>query len=113
MSQTLRETVTGGVTMMTFQDLVDLEPKLQILWTDFRSADVNRRWRKDFCANELYYEYKPSMVALIGWNRGKAKGFYQPTPSDDEATLKSREAYDVVVSHLWDTLSPCRECNCV
>ena len=99
--------------MMTFQDLVDLEPKLQILWTDFRSADVNRRWRKDFCANELYYEYKPSMVALIGWNRGKAKGFYQPTPSDDETTLKSREAYDVVVSHLWDTLSSCRECNCI
>jgi hypothetical protein len=84
---------------LDWEDLVDLEPRLEQLERDIKyHAGQHRAGR--YCANRHWFGYtgvgfKDRLLDLVGW---EAKG----------SALRSSEAYDVAYHHLYAILPPCR-----
>jgi hypothetical protein len=89
----------------TWEELVDLEPRLLAL---VRSALETDGSRPDFCANARWYGYggqrglKPRLLMLVGHD---AAPFAPPL-------LRTRAAYDVAYHTVYEALPNCKRCGC-
>jgi hypothetical protein len=93
---------------VTFAQLVQLAPELQVLFDDARSHHSN--WGPDFCANAVWYGYpghkpgiKKRMGQLVGWGA-----------PEDAGELRTSAAYDVAYETIYQALPDCRgDCSCL
>jgi hypothetical protein len=99
---TTKRTKAAAARRPTFEELVQLEPRLGMLERDIRS--IKRPYRGRFCANEIWYQgFKPKLVRMVGWL----------APKDAPPALRTIEAYDVAYDHLYELLPNCRRCACL
>jgi hypothetical protein len=82
--------------MITFEQLCELEPRLAELAAQVRAE----RRQRGYCGDARWYSYfKPQMAALVGFNAQRR----------DDALLRSPQAYDTALDHLYYELLPrCR-----
>jgi hypothetical protein len=84
-----------SVKHLAFDDLADLEPRLEELEAEILALRRFRR-RGPFCANEVWYRrFKPRLRLLVGW---EARG---------HPVLTTAQAYDVAYEHLYELLPDC------
>ena len=92
---------------MTFDEMLELEPRLKALQVAIRR--VRDEGGTYFCANERWYGYgrtppvlsfKTRMCKLVGWGAA--------VPA-----LRSDEAYAVAYEALYGELPDCRQCLCI
>lgn len=87
---------------ITWEYIVQLEPKLLELEKQIKAVKDDRT-KPSFCANNVWYrQFKPKMVVLVGWS-SKSK-----LPE-----LMTDDAYDVAYDHLYALLPNCRNCMCL
>ena len=95
---------------VTWQDLVEMEPRLADLEEDARSVEDDGQG-ESFCANDIWYGHGPyrgiglvqRLEGLVGW---LADGSKPPL-------LRSSAAYDVAYRHVYNLLPDCRgDCGC-
>jgi hypothetical protein len=89
---------------MTFEQLCQLEPRLEDLLREARSHKGGR----SFCANAVWFGYgeyrhrsfKRRLQELVGWKR------------KDNPILSTREAYDLAFHTIYQALPDCGDCLC-
>lgn len=95
---------------LTWQKLVELEPRLQALLDEARSAADGK---ESFCAFDKWYGsdgprsgLKQKVMQLVGWERKP------PSTLPTELLLQSHTAYDVAYQTIYGALSDCRNADC-
>lgn len=94
---------------LTWEVLVELEPRLAALYQRARAIKDNKR-RRSFCANAVWYGYgehtglKPELCELVGWAVEHRGG---------DPRLASSRAYGIAYRKCYDVLPPCRNCCCI
>lgn len=79
----------------TFEELAQLEPRLQELLTE---AQATRR-KRGYLAGKVWYGYggypglKPRLLELVGWER-----------EEEHTLLSTRTAYDVAYDTIYEAL---------
>ena len=120
----------------TWRQLVEREPLLEELRAQAEAVTDSGAdpW---FCANGVWYrEFKPVLVRLVGWSRGRTDADLTDRLTDrpgrlmtmDEVRavaateirvlppdelLDSSAAYDVAYQTIYDWLPDCRGCSCL
>lgn len=95
---------------MTWDQVVALEPRLQILFDQAASAGFGR---EAFCASEAWFGVpgvsnglKQRVMGLVGWQR-------KPMPGQvNETLLQSHMAYDAAYQSIYEQLPDCRNSDC-
>jgi hypothetical protein len=87
--------------MITWDELVELEPRLLDLEKDVKSVKDDQS-RESFCANDVWYGiFRSDLSSLVGrYSRG------------NDAKLRTPYAFEVAYNHLYELLPPCRNCLC-
>lgn len=95
---------------LTWEQVVELEPRLQVLFDEATAAGSRK---ESFCAFDAWYGrngeglgLKQRVSQLVGWGR-------RCVPLDArEMTLQSHTAYDVAYQTIYHQLSDCRNAGC-
>lgn len=87
-------------TVLTFEQLTAIEPRLQALYDDALFYQVKEK----YCPTTTWYhEFKPRLLHLVGWSARK------------QGIIRSSQAYDYcyqkVMRALPDCPATCRECD--
>ena len=83
---------------ITFKEISEIEPRILALYKQAKATKDDQS-KPSFCANHIWYDMKPVIVALVG---DQAK----------DLRLKSSEAYDVAYGTIYKALPDCRNCAC-
>lgn len=91
--------------MLNFDRLCELEPRLRDLELRAKASPLLDNPR--FCANEFWMNHKRDGIGqqlklLVGWDS-----------ENRLPELRTTEAYDVAVYHLYELLPACRNCDCL
>src|SRR5262245_35550322 len=87
---------------LTFAQLCVMEPRLRDLEHAVKALR-RQRLPRNFCANTTFERrFVWRIERLVGWEAGGA-----------DPMLKTSEAFDTVVGHLYELLPDCRRCLCV
>jgi hypothetical protein len=89
---------------MTFDNLVRLEPRLAVLANEARGYREEAKYRRNFCANAVWYgpgNLRSRLIRLVGW--------FSTHP--DPAVCSSR-AYKVAYETIYGLLPDCRHREC-
>lgn len=96
--------------VLTWQKLVELEPRLQALLNEARSAADGKYC---FCASDKWYGtdgprsgLKHRVMQLVGFERKP------PSTLMPEVLLQSHTAYDVAYQTIYGALPDCRNAGC-
>ena len=85
--------------MVTWNELITLEPELARLYRTAQNADPGEG---SFCSVRVYYlDFKPAILKIVGFERRQ----------DDNPILCSSEAYNMATRMISECMPPCRDCG--
>ncbi len=88
-------------TLMTFDDVVALEPRLAGLLAEAKAEHAVAERDGEYCASTAWAHLKGTLAQLIGW--------YRP---EYHSVLSSSAAYSAAAEAVSDALPACRDCGC-